>query len=214
MLKKRRTAEIVKTVIAIILVSGLILSMGTVTFVIGIQEFIAAKNSTDWPSVNGIVFRSEVEVTEDRRSRSSGTSTSSYSYQPVVNYQYFVNDTKNTGDTIRYGLVTNKHMAEKTVAKYPKKREVVVYYNPDKPKQSVLEPGYSGGLLFMPIMGLIVIGCGLLSVYLIWNYGSSIAESTSAAIGKNFFLRAAAFIIGGLLLFFGLAYLMQRFLYG
>ncbi len=187
--------------------------MGTGAFVIGIQEFIAAKSSTNWSTVNGIVFRSEVKITRES-SRSGGTSRTTYSYQPLVSYQYLVNDKQFTGETIRYGLVTNKPRAEKTVGKYPLKTEVIVYYNPDKPEQSVLEPGYSGGLLFMPVMGLVVIGCGLLSAYLIWTYGSSIAESTSSLIGRHFLLRAVAFIIGALLVFFGLAYLMQRLFFG
>ncbi len=212
--RQRNRAEIAKTIVAIILVSGLILTLGTGAFVIGIQEFIAAKSSGNWPSVNGIIFHSEVKVTRESGSRSGATSRTTYSYQPVVNYQYLVNDKQLTGETIRYGLVTNRPRAEETVAKYPLKAKVIVYYNPDKPEQSVLEPGYSGGLLFMPVMGLVVIGCGLLSVYLIWTYGSSIAESTSSLIGQHFLLRAAAFIIGALVVFFGLAYLMQRFLYG
>lgn len=213
-IKQRNRAEIAKTIVAIILVSGLILAMGTGAFVIGIQEIIAAKSSSNWPTVNGIIFRSEVKVTREGSSRTGATSRTTYSYQPVVGYQYLVDDKQLSGETIRYGLVTNKSRAEKTVKKYPLKAEVIVYYNPAKPEQSVLEPGYTGGLLFMPVMGLIVIGCGLLSVYLIWSYGSSIAQSTSSLIGRHFLFRAAAFIVGALVVFFGLAYLMQRFLYG
>jgi len=212
--KYKNPAEIAKTVFAIILVSGLILGMGTAAFVIGIQEIIGASASKTWSTVNGTVIRSRIEKSEQRTSRSSGTSITTYSYQPDVTYRYTVNNTTITGQRISWGQVTNREMAEDIILKYPLNKEVVVYYDPADPEQSVLVPGYSGGLLFMPSLGLAVIASGLLSIFVIWKYGTSFAESIGTNIGNNFLLRLFACIIGFILLAGGLIYFLDRLFYG
>lgn len=204
---RKNTSEIIKTVIAVILVSGLILSMGMTALIVGMQEVVGANRSGKWLAVSGTIIRSEVKISEDRRSRSSSRmSEIVQSYQPDVAYRFTVNNTSLTGDRIKFGMVSNASLAEKTVRKYPLDKEVDIYYDPDNTNQSVLEPGYSWGLLLMPILGLVVTACGFLSVVIIWKYGSSISESVSSSIGDNFFVRAFVIIVGALLAFWGVAY--------
>ncbi|MCI5207547.1 MAG: DUF3592 domain-containing protein, partial [Candidatus Electrothrix sp. ATG2] len=57
--------------------------------------------------------------------------------------------------------------AEKIVRQYPKGGEVEIYYNPGDPEESVLQPGYFGGLLFFPIMGVMAMLAGVFSWWFI-----------------------------------------------
>jgi len=166
--KRRETG---KAILVIVIVSGLMFFLGGFALFIGVREIVGARSSRNWPSVDGTVIRSKVRVSESRGTDSSGKSTTTYDYEADIGYRYAVGDgAALQGDRLSFGGLTNRAIAERTVKKYPVGATVKVYYDPGKPEQSVLEPGYSGGMLFMPIMGTVVVGCGLLSAWLIWKF--------------------------------------------
>ncbi|MCI5125353.1 MAG: DUF3592 domain-containing protein [Candidatus Electrothrix sp. AR5] len=156
-----------KKVIAIILVSGTMIGLGLGAFVIGAKDIINAHSSKGWPTINGTVIRSKVFISEQTTSRTNQTSQIDDYYSPDVAYRYIVDGAMLKGDNIRYGLVTNKAAAEKIVQQYPEGNEVEIYYHPDNPEESVLQPGYFGGLLFFPLMGVMAMFAGVFSWWLI-----------------------------------------------
>lgn len=99
-----------------------------------------ALKSKEWPSVQGMVTRSEVQRSY---SSSSGSSHSSLMYSALVTYDYQVNGEKITGDNITFGTYSSSSPkgANQTVKRYPLGEPVKVYYNPKDPWNSVLEPG-------------------------------------------------------------------------
>lgn len=208
---RRSITDILKVVIAIIIVSGLISALGITALVIGMQEIIDATSSRDWPEASGTVIHSKIENTE---TTSTGKRNREYSYQADIKYKYFVNGKTYVGDRISWGEVSNKDIAQRRVDNYPVGREITVYYDPEIPEKSVLEPGYSSGLLFLPLLGIGAILCAIICGVVIWIYGEGLAQTLSSTIGQNFLLRAFATIVG----FFAFAgliiYLMFKYLWG
>jgi len=119
-----------------------------------------AKNSVDWPTVQGEVTKSKV---------GSHTSEDSTTYSADVTYRYLVNETEIHCDRIWFGdnySTSDRTMFEKIVKKYPVGKEVKVYYNPDDEFIAVLEPGAvtSSYLGFGMGWGFMGIGIALLLI--------------------------------------------------
>jgi hypothetical protein len=107
-----------------------------------------ARASTSWPTADGVVTRSEVTHSTD----ADGVD----SYSPEITYSYKVDNTNFINSTIKFGENSygNRKKAEGIAAGYPIGKNVTVYYDPEKPDRSVLEPGVSAG-------SYIVIGIGI-----------------------------------------------------
>jgi len=98
----------------------------------GITQESLARASSKWPSVTGKIISSYIEVAR-------GKSTS---YTPKVQYQYRLNGAVFENDQIYFGgPSSNKNDAAETTAKYPIGEAVTVYYKPEAPETSCLEPG-------------------------------------------------------------------------
>ena len=136
------------------------LVLGVIFLIVGLVATKRAKAAQSWPSMPGTVVRSEVVRHEDTDSEGS-TSTS---YEPVVEYNYSVMGQPFTGKRIAFGA--NQFNYKKSVeiaARYPVGARPNVYYNPDKPKDSVLETTASGGKLFI-ILGAVFAAGGLVAL--------------------------------------------------
>jgi len=79
--------------------------------------------SQSWPSVAGTITKSEEEVDDDM------------TYDAIA-YVFIVNDRQYTGERVSFGF--SSHALER----YPVGRTVQVYYSPENPTVSVLEPGF------------------------------------------------------------------------
>lgn len=112
-----------------------------------------ARASTNWPTAEGVI--TESEVTHHRDSEDGD------SYQPEVAYQYTVGNQRHESYMIKFGenSYSSRGRAEDIAATYAVGRQVAVYYDPEQPGRSVLEPGVTGG-------SYIVLGIGLLFVIL------------------------------------------------
>ena len=105
---------------------------------LGIILFTRRKvaQASSWTSTMGTVNFSTVE----RRSSGDG-----YSDYPVVQYSYQVMGQPYQGNKIMPGPSVGGSGAHKVVARYPMGSQVMVYYDPNHPSDSVLErnmPGY------------------------------------------------------------------------
>jgi hypothetical protein len=121
-----------------------IVFVGAIAIYLGFISVQKAIQSTDWPSVKGKVVESGI-----RTERSMGTSSgaaSRVSYHANVVYEYDVIGKLYTGRKVSYGEYgrENEVHATRISDKYPKGETVDVYYDPDEPAESVLEPGSHG----------------------------------------------------------------------
>lgn len=97
-----------------------------------------AQESLGWPSVTGLVTRSNLET---HRSK-IGVQRNKTRYRVEVDYEYIVGDERYENDVVRFNQdelsPTDK---ERLVSAHPVGRRVEVFYNPSKPGQSVLVQG-------------------------------------------------------------------------
>lgn len=140
--------------------------------------------STDWPSVDGKIIESGVE---EERTRHSGSAKkdaplNQKTYRPKIAYSYKVDEKEYTGSRIAYGdhgfigkskkITINgvtyhnsnfeaKAAAQKIAKKYPKGKKVTVYYMPDNPGESLLEPGFSYKVFAWPLVGIVIFVIGV-----------------------------------------------------
>jgi hypothetical protein len=92
--------------------------------------------SINWTSVNAKVISSEVK-------RNQGTQYSLTDYCANVDYSYSVKGKDYSGYTIRFTgwCYLSRVRAQRDVDLYPIGEDVLVYFDPDIPEDSVLEPG-------------------------------------------------------------------------
>jgi hypothetical protein len=123
-----------------------------------LQDYLKAKATHTWPSIQGIVVESRIE-----EKGSSGE----FSYKPVVVYEYEINGfLLKSSDLIVGGQsLTNGSyfQAGKLVRDFPLGQTVDVIYNPANPKDSVLLKGrfskdfylQAGFVLFLFVMAIL-----------------------------------------------------------
>lgn len=126
-----------------------------------------AYTSQSWPSTKGQVQASRVET--------FGGSSGERSYRPYVRYGYIVDPNgENLGPFVserigprRSERLERSSLAAEGIEPYPKEAIVDVYYNPNRPHVSMLEPSYDSSYLVNPIIGfLIFIGAIFLRFYI------------------------------------------------
>jgi hypothetical protein len=128
-----------------------ILIFGVVIALWGVRSVYFALASKNWPTTEGTVVSQEyVTKQEDRGWRG----TRSFYH---VSYTYSVENVAYTSDNVRFGLqilsVFFSAVEEKHAAHYPTGRKVTVYYHPQRPGVSVLEPGHDFQSVLMSLFG-------------------------------------------------------------
>lgn len=135
------------------------LLLGIVFLIVGLVATKRAQTAQSWPSIPGTVNRTDVVQHED----SDSDGFTSVTYEPVVEYSYSVMGQPFTGKRIAFG--TNRYnfkKAEEIVNRYQVGSRVNVFYNPEKPKDAVLETVAAGGKL-LTILGAVMSGVGVLA---------------------------------------------------
>lgn len=125
---------------------GIFLAVGLGLVITGISNIKSARESMTWPATKGVILKSEVKT-----SRSDDSTT----YGADISYEYQVNKQTYTGNKVTFGDVSTskRSRAEKIVDRFPVEKTVDVFYNPEDPKSSVLEPGLNGGIWLLPGVG-------------------------------------------------------------
>ena len=128
---------------------GLILYFGS-------RNLQRAKDSSDWPTAQGVVQRSSVEYHDS--DEGGGT------YHAEVMYEFTVDGATFSGNCVAFGDYgsSNPSHARRIVNKYPKGTAVNVYYMRENPEVCVLEPGLKGQTWFLPAFGLVFFVVGSL----------------------------------------------------
>jgi hypothetical protein len=112
------------------------------------------QSSESWAQVEGKVVKSSVREEVSRDSDGDMQTT----YYPEVEYVYSLLGQEFRGDAIVFGPKQGggRSNAQKTVGKYPLDAKVTVYYDPDKPEESVLERSLSKTSLVYGIVCLAI----------------------------------------------------------
>lgn len=120
------------------------------TIFLGIPMMKNAFESRGWPTADGVITVSQFTSNTDR---DSGSTT----YGASIAYDYTVNGASYTGSNVHFGQysTSDPSYGRSIVNRYPLGKQVMVYYDPDNPSESVLEPG-AGWSSFM------VAGIGIL----------------------------------------------------
>jgi len=129
------------------------------------REIVRTQNRENatliWPTVPGEITISKVNRRHD--------SEHGYVEYPHVSYTYEVNGKKHHSSNIMAGGELGGVKVESTLARYPLGANVTVYYDPQNPKDAVLEPGnktISKGLwLMLALMNIFICGMSLYFTY-------------------------------------------------
>ena len=128
-------------------------------------QLIKGMKAKNWPTAQGRVVDSRVSTSysyDDDGDRST-------TYGAEISYRYDIDGSEYSGHRRTFSdfSSSNRRRAEKIVAQYMPGTDVPVYYRPDDPEESVLEPGINVvSVLFLLLPGIfVVIGVsGLLGV--------------------------------------------------
>jgi len=116
----------------------------------------ALQLSAQWPGVQGQVLKSEVK----RSGRRKATYESSIHYSYAMAGQEFVGKRITLGGDVQGG----RQRAQRRCDQYPEGREVMVYVNPDNPKQACVERTREG--YWMEILGgIFAIALGVAMIF-------------------------------------------------
>ncbi len=155
------------------LVGIVVIAIGAYLLASAIGLVGKGRNSLDWPTTDGKVVHSEVDEL-------------SHGYKAEIRYIYSVDENPYTGDTVYVGSHWgNYEEACRIVARYPEGKKVRVFFNPDDPRQAVLESGPQGTnfAMFFPIpflaLGLLCLGIGF------YGYTKKRGEELRELRGRN-----------------------------
>jgi hypothetical protein len=163
-----RRTHLSTTTIALLEIVTVCLAMAGFFMVLtGGSSAYEAYASQFWPATTGEIITSRVDTHLD----ASGNRT----YRSKIKYAYAVNQLENAGEYFtseRVGMdpfprSDSRAMAEASLVRYPQGEIVDVYYNPNRPQRSLLEPSFSLSKLIYPGMGLLV----LAAAFSLWAFG-------------------------------------------
>lgn len=136
--------------------------VGTIFVLSNIRDIYRAKGSVNWPAAHGEILSSSVKTHHFKSSSSRHiTFLAQVLYEFTLDGKYF------TGKWVSYGGDSSRHPSEvyRIVNRYPKGKEVTVYYMPDNPKVCVLEPGVETKAYIFPGFGLFFIVLGIVAYW-------------------------------------------------
>ena len=137
--------------------------VGFIVFLLGIYLIIKSNDTKKWHETTGVVLKSELEKT----STVAGYDGESQSFKAAIEYRYKVDNQEYTSKRVFYGDRISKPIPFKSkslVRLYSKNSEVIVYFNPLKPKESVLQKGIKFIVIELFILGsfFILLGFAIL----------------------------------------------------
>ncbi|GMT48974.1 MAG: hypothetical protein IEMM0008_0513 [bacterium] len=124
----------------------LFLFLGVTLLIVGYYQLIYTKESINWPSTDGVIISSKVTTYTYTRSIRTTYDVDVHYYDADVHYKYTINGKEYTNDKKAFsgssgGSGEEAHaIAIAIVKRYPRGKNVKVYYKPDDPGTAVLEP--------------------------------------------------------------------------
>jgi len=157
-----------KSSIVLLIVGILLLVPGGVAFTLSVNQVWLGITSKNWPAAEGMVTRSLIDLSA-ARAGASGPIT--HTYKANIRYQYEVNGKLYSGDKIFVTDYISKELAfeKKQEIEYPVGSSVIVYYDPDNPELSVLEPGTGWPSFAGVVLGAIIVITGVFLLTTWWR---------------------------------------------
>jgi len=140
----------------------LCLTIGIGLIYLGIKDIVHTKASLNWPNTNGEVVSSSIKKSVS--SGSSSRSATSLTFHADIEYEYIVENQNYKNHRISYGDYgsSDESLAKELKNRYPVGKTVTVYYKPDDPSESVLEPkGTNKGSILKFIVGAVFLFFGI-----------------------------------------------------
>lgn len=141
---------------AALIIGILVLILGLVISILGINSLSTAKASQSWPSVMGRVVEST--LVENPNSKSA-------KYVAKVVYQYAVSGVTQTATRITFGDHDSRNFTQESasaiVVSYPNGKTVQVYYDSNNVGSAVLVPGTSSNVYTTLRIGTVFMLSGL-----------------------------------------------------
>jgi hypothetical protein len=132
-------------------------AMGVYVLVTALISRSRAGASQTWSGVQGTI----VEAVVRKHERIEVGEASSTTYSAHIRYSYTINSQEYFGERVHFGAEkTAKADAEETVRHYSQGASVMVYYDPDKPQDAVLEKRSGSGWLQIGL-GIILLIAGV-----------------------------------------------------
>jgi len=164
------------------------LIFGLIILIFAIQTSVISIESEGWPTVDGTITSSMIDVYEERDTSTGDDDfppTYTTYYEPEITYSYSINGVDYSFDKISFSRTrfVIQSEAQEVIDEYSTGTNVTVYYNPSNPSEAVLEPGIqnSGGMICSTIGALIFVVLGALIVLsVVKNY-----KKMSVEQGKN-----------------------------
>ena len=137
-----------ETVIGVVFALG-VFAIGLYALVPSVMNMARGRSSRAWPSVKGSVIASHLEWRQDEGDE----------YRTEVVYGYNVRGQEHRSNRLFFGdrgWQSLRRSAAARLRNYPKGATVRVWFNPESPGDSVLEPGIHPGLVFGAGFGLLM----------------------------------------------------------
>ena len=144
---------------------------------IGAFAYRKAKKTLSWKQTQGTILLSEVKKSASNAISpdiGSNTNRANYRYAniytPEVSYSYrvqMVDYVSNKIDVFKNFGTSSSARAFAITKKYPVNANVTVYYDPENPKDAVLEAGVKTGSLFFLIVGIALFVIPLVIYFLV-----------------------------------------------
>jgi hypothetical protein len=133
---------------AFVLIATLLIGLLGVMAFVHISDLHRRLEATHRPTVAGRVIKSSVAVYD------SGEGAS---YSPIVEYSYSVDGRAMVGVQKVHGMFITKASAEDVVRELPAGGDVLVYYDPNDPRDSMVRPGADASDAAMAALLLIMV---------------------------------------------------------
>lgn len=155
-------SPVVQKMLYFVVPPGFIIA-GAIMLWYGWREARWAKESPSWPTSTGRIEHSRADSRSDADGRI-------YHFADV-RYSYSAGSEPMTGERVAFGMALSQrhYHACATAKKYPVGRTVTVYYNPNDPRISCLEPGDAGSLWYLPLFGLWMMIGGCVAAVWAWS---------------------------------------------
>ena len=201
MAKKNKLMHRIKIIGINLMISGTIFILGYIALTSGLNKIDQAKASTQWPTVEGTIVQSEMLMPNAENEKKKDP----LAHATVIIYRYQVDGKWMMGNRVSWNTNHTKEIAQKRMHTYPLNKTVRVYYNPDNPNLSILEPEYDKDLLLLPSFGGVCIVISLLTTLIFWKYGGNMISEVESIISNQVIIKLlfSLLILGaGLLMFY------------
>ena len=118
-------------------------------FIMSLYKIYKFHTASTWPTTEGEIINSKIKQKDKR------------SFEPDVEYTYYVNGKMYYSKVIMSSQPHKEHEVRDLLKKYPVGGKVTVYYHPEKPKNALLIPGITAKNIIFSLVNIVVLGTGI-----------------------------------------------------